>query len=131
MSGTKRSLGPLELDVMQRVWTRGQATVKEIWEELYEERKLAYTTVGTVLRMVEKKGFVTHHLRNRQFVYTPKVEQEEVSRGMLRDLLSSVFNGSASSLVTTLVKAEKLTDDELKRIRAVIDGQSGTEGDGK
>ncbi len=128
MSGTKKSLGPLELEVMQRLWARGQATVKDIWEGLYEERKLAYTTVATVLRMVEKKGFVTHHLRNRQFVYTPKIEQEEISGGMLRDLLSSVFNGSASRLVTTLVEAEKLTEDELERIRAAIDKESGAEG---
>jgi predicted transcriptional regulator len=128
LSGTKKSLGPLELEVMQRLWARGQATVKDIWEGLYEERKLAYTTVATVLRMVEKKGFVTHHLRNRQFVYTPKIEQEEISGGMLRDLLSSVFNGSASRLVTTLVEAEKLTEDELERIRAAIDKESGAEG---
>jgi predicted transcriptional regulator len=71
---------------------------------------------------------VTHHLRNRQFVYTPKIEQEEISGGMLRDLLSSVFNGSASRLVTTLVEAEKLTEDELERIRAAIDKESGAEG---
>ncbi len=125
MAAMKRRFGPLELDVMQRVWARGKATVKDVWVELYEERKLAYTTVATVFRQVEKKGFLTHHKEARQYVYTPKIEQEEVSRGMVRDLLSSVFNGSAASLVTTLVQTEDMTDEELARIRAVVDAQSG------
>ena len=124
MAAMKRRLGPLELEVMQRIWARGGATVKDVWEELYEERRLAYTTIATVFRQVEKKGCLTHHTEARQFVYTPKVDQEELSRSMVRDMLSSVFDGSAASLVTTLVEAEKLTEDELDRIRAIIDGQS-------
>ena len=109
---------------MQRVWARGKATAKEVWEELYEERKLAYSTVATVFRQVEKKGFLTHHTEGRQFVYTPTAVREELSRGMLRDLLGSAFSGSAAALVTTLVETEELTEDEMERIRAILDAKS-------
>ncbi len=74
----QRHLGPLGLDVMQRVWARETTTVKDVWEELYEDRKLAYTTVATIFRQVEKKGFLSHQRSGRKYVYTPTANREEV-----------------------------------------------------
>ena len=125
MAGMKRRLGPLELEVMQLVWGRGTATVKDVWEELYPARHYAYTTIATIFRQVEKKGFLSHCKQGRMYVYTPTVDREAVSRTMLGDLMSSVFNGSAAQLVTTLVQSEELTNDELGCIRAIIDARSG------
>ena len=125
MAAMKRRLGPLELEVMQLVWVRGTATVRDVWEELYPARKYAYTTIATIFRQVERKGFLSHRKEGRMYVYTPTIDQEEVSRNMLRDLVGSVFNGSAAQLVTTLVQTEELSNDELGCIRAIIDARSG------
>ena len=120
----QRHLGPLELDVMHRVWARETTTVKGVREELYEDRKLAYTTVATAFRQVEKKGFLSHQRSGRKYVYTPTTDREEVSRCMLTHLVGSVFKGSPSALVETLVHTDEVTEDELERIREIVDAQS-------
>ncbi|UCD74856.1 MAG: BlaI/MecI/CopY family transcriptional regulator, partial [Phycisphaerales bacterium] len=80
-------LGDLQLAIMQVLWEKGQATVAEVHQALLPARGLALTTIATMLSKLEKKGVLTHRRKGRQFVYRPRVAQNEVNRSMVGDLI--------------------------------------------
>ena len=114
---------------MSVVWDRGSATVREVWEALHPSRKLAYTTVATMLRQIEKKGLLRHTVQDRTYVFSPTVGREDVSQGLVADLVKGVFEGSAAKLVLTLIQNERLTTRELNEIKQLIDAQHRNMGD--
>lgn len=116
----RKRLGKLELQVMKLIWDRGEATVRDVWEMLYPERGLAYTTVATVMRKLEGKGFVKHDEKDRTYIYYPLADQDKVSQGMLREMIDGLFDGSAAKLVTTLIQGEHLTEKDLNQIQRII-----------
>jgi len=109
-----------ETDVMRALWRRGSATVAEIVEEY--TRPIAYTTVLTVLRVLEQKGYVTHdkELVGRAHVYRP-VDEQRVQRSHLRDLLDRMFAGRPDEMVNGLIDNERLTRTDLEALRRRID----------
>jgi len=120
----------LELEVMQIIWDRGEATVRQVWEVLYPKRKLAYTTVATVIRQIEEKEFLTHRKEGRTFVYRALTERSAVSRGMVSEMLDGLFRGSASELVTTLIETRRVSSEEIGEIQRMIDAYAeGAEDD--
>jgi predicted transcriptional regulator len=124
----RKRLGKLELQVMKLVWGNGVATVRDVWEKLYPEKGLAYTTVATVMRKLESKGFLKHDEKDRTYIYRPVVDQSEVSQGLLGELIDGIFDGSAANLITTLIQSERLTEKDLNQIQRVI--LEHQEGDG-
>lgn len=108
-----------ELDVMSVLWDAGSATVAEVRERLADE--LAYTTVLTVLRTLEQKGHVAHTGEGRAHRYRPLVKREAAGRSALRRLLDKVFEGSPELLLTQLVSDKNLTDEELRRLRRLLE----------
>lgn len=114
--------GKLELQVMKLIWNSGETTVRDVWEKLYPEKRLAYTTVATVMRKLEIKGFLKHYEKDRTYIYRPVVDQDEVSQGLLGDLIDGLFDGSAAKLVNTLIQSEKLTEKDLNQIQRIILG---------
>lgn len=108
-----------ELDVMAVLWDRDEATVAEVRERLRD--RLAYTTVLTVLRTLEEKGHVGHREEGRAYVYHPLVEREEAGSRALGGLLDRVFGGSPELLLTQLVEDRSLSDEELERMRRLLD----------
>ena len=116
----RKRLGKLELQVMKLIWDRGEATVRDVWEKLYSERGLAYTTVATVMRKLESKGFLKHDEKDRTYIYRPLADQEKISQGMLREMIDGLFDGSAAKLVTTLIQGEHLTERDLNQIQRII-----------
>ncbi len=78
---------------MKIVWRKGQATVRDVYETLLEHRKIAYTTVMTMMRVLEKKGYVKTQRVNRAFVYRPARPERQVVRSMVREFVDRVFNG--------------------------------------
>ena len=114
------TLTPQELELMKLVWARGQASVRDVYEALLEERRIAYTTVMTMLNVLEKKGHLRKKAAGRSFVYRPTRPQRQVIGGMVREFVNRVFGGSAEPLLVHLVD-ERLTPRELdalaKRIR--------------
>jgi predicted transcriptional regulator len=108
-----------ELDVMAVLWELGSATVPEVRARLADD--LAYTTVQTVLRTLEAKGYVTHDEEGRFHRYRPLVEREQAGRSGLRRLLDTVFAGSPEMLVTQLVSEGALTESQVKRLRQLLD----------
>jgi BlaI family transcriptional regulator, penicillinase repressor len=110
-----------ELDVMNVLWDRGSATVTEVREALHDE--LAYTTVLTVLRTLEEKGYVTHEEEGKAHRYVPAVEREAAAGSAVGKMLKKLFSGSPEMMLTHLVSDRKLTAADLKRMRKLIDDQ--------
>src|SRR6266550_2936121 len=103
------------------LWDLGDATVTEVRERLAD--KLAYTTVLTVLRTLEQKGYVDHTGEGRAHRYHPLVKREAAGRNALRRLLDKVFQGSPELLMTHLVSDRNLSDEELRRLRKLLEAR--------
>ena len=110
-----------ELDVMSVLWDLDSATVAEVRERLTDD--LAYTTVLTVLRTLEQKGYVGHTGEGRAHRYRPLVKREAAGRSALRRLVDKVFDGSPEMLLTNLVSDKNLSDKELRRLRRLLQGR--------
>ena len=110
-----------ELDIMAVLWEKGASTVAEVREALPDD--LAYTTVLTILRTLEEKGHVTHDEEGRAHRYRALVERAKAEKSAVSKLVKKLFKGSPELLLTQLVADRKLTDDDLKRMRALIDEQ--------
>jgi BlaI family transcriptional regulator, penicillinase repressor len=110
-----------ELDVMHVLWEQGSATVSEVRDALHDA--LAYTTVLTVLRTLEEKGYVTHEEEGKAHRYVPLVERDAAAGSAVGKLLKKLFSGSPEMMLTHLVSDRKLSAGDLKRMRKLIDDQ--------
>jgi BlaI family penicillinase repressor len=108
-----------EAEIMDVLWEHGASTVAEVRAELSDEP--AYTTVLTILRILETKGFITHTEEGRAHRYAAQVGREAARRSALRALSDKFFNGSAALLLTHLVSDQKLSREDVRRIRALLD----------
>lgn len=120
-------IGKVQLQIMQVLWERGEATAREITEALCQSAPIAHSTTQTLLRKLETKGAVTHETRERIFIFRPLSKQSEVTTTAARDLLTRVFGGSVYGLVSHLLKHEAVSDEELQRLRELIDAEGGPE----
>jgi BlaI family transcriptional regulator, penicillinase repressor len=111
-----------ETDIMQVLWRRGPSTVAEVREGLVDE--LAYTTVLTILRTLEQKQYVAHEEEGRTHRYHARVEQQAARKSALKHLTGKLFNGSAELLLTQLVSDQRLSSEQISRIRKLLDEKS-------
>ena len=112
-------LSDRELDVMAVLWARGSGTVAEVREALPDP--LAYTTVLTVLRTLEEKGFVGHEEEGKAHRYLPLVARERAGRSALTRMVDKLFDGSPELLLTQLVSDRKLSPHDIRRLRRILD----------
>jgi BlaI family transcriptional regulator, penicillinase repressor len=105
-----------ELEIMKVVWDLGTATVRDVYEKLLERRHIAYTTVLTMMKILETKGHLKKTQTERAYVYRPSKPKKQVIAGMVREFVSRVFNGSAEPLLVHLLEDEGLTAKELAEI---------------
>jgi len=117
-----------ELDVMGVLWDLGGGTVADVRDRLSDE--LAYTTVLTVLRTLEEKGYVGHVEEGKAHRFHPLVERQDAGTSVLRRLTRKLFKNSPELLLTHLVSDRGLTDEELRRMRALLEERLGDGGDG-
>jgi predicted transcriptional regulator len=122
MSRAKRTLTGLELEIMKVIWRLGPATVRQVYEDRLAHRQIAYTTVMTMMNILEQKGFLTKRQGERAFVYVAAQPEKLVIRSMVREFVERVFNGAAEPLLVHLVEDEKLTAEDLKQIRRAMKG---------
>ena len=108
-----------ELDVMGVLWDQGGGTVAEVRERLQDD--LAYTTVLTVLRTLEEKGYVGHVEEGKAYRYHPLVERQAAGSSVLKRMMRKLFKDSPELLLTHLVSDRRLSDDELRRMRALLE----------
>lgn len=105
-----------ELEIMKIVWQRESVTVRDVYEALLEHRKVAYTTVMTMLKILERKKYLKKNQQERAYVYRPAQPQRQVIGAMVRDFVNRVFNGSAEPLLVHLVEEHNLSREDLEEI---------------
>jgi predicted transcriptional regulator len=110
-----------EADVMQVLWDQGPSVVSDVQKRLSD--KLAYTTVLTVLRTLEAKGYVRHEEEGRQHRYCAAVQRQMAQKSALKHLLSKFFEDSSELLFARLVSDQKLTPEQIRRMRKLLDGK--------
>jgi BlaI family penicillinase repressor len=115
------TLTPQELAIMKVVWKLETATVRDIYEDLRARRDVAYTTVLTMMKILEQKGYVKKTKADRAFVYRPVQARQQVIGGMVREFVDRVFDGASRSALLHLVKQTKLSDKERKALLRAIE----------
>ena len=112
------NLTPLELEIMNVLWDLGSANVQAVQQKL--ERRSAYTTVQTILNILERKGKVKRELKDRAYIYRPAVTRKKVISQIFGDMIDRVFGGSAESLVMSLVETKHLTPEKLEELNRLL-----------
>jgi BlaI family penicillinase repressor len=120
-------LTKLELQIMQVIWKLGVSSVKDVQEGL--EQKLAYTTVQTMLNILERKGKLRRKLRGRAYVYSATVTEAKASRHAVRDLVDRMFGGSADELVMSLIKSRQIDPKRIAELTRRLEKESEEDGD--
>jgi predicted transcriptional regulator len=115
-----KPLTPVELELMQIVWRLGEVSVADVLAALPVERKLAYTSVSTVLRILEQKGVVHSRKVGRGHVYSALLAREDYEARSVRHLVETVFDGTPSALVERLVEAVPLSPEEVEQLRKLL-----------
>jgi predicted transcriptional regulator len=114
-------LTPQELAIMKVVWRLDKATVRDVYEALREKRAVAYTTVMTMMKILEDKGYLKKTLVDRANVYRPARPRQQVVGAMVRDFVDRVFDGAAGGLLLHLARDGRVSKEERERIRRMID----------
>jgi predicted transcriptional regulator len=117
-----RLLTEVELELMTILWRLGDGggSVNDVLESLPPERPLAYTSVSTILRILERKGVVKARKQGRGHLYVPRITKAAYEARSLRHLLSRVFDGAPAALVRCLVESEKLSPEDLRAIKGLL-----------
>ena len=110
-----------ELRIMNVLWDRGPATVHEVLHALTEKPPLAYNSVLTIIRILEKKGYVKHVKDKRAFIYMPLVDRKDATRSEVRRLVSRFFGDSHELLVLNLLEEQSIDAEELARVRQLLE----------
>lgn len=116
---------PGELDILNVLWRLGQATVREVYEDLNRSRPAGYTTVLKLMQIMTEKGLLERDESDRAHVYRPAAKREQTQRQMVGDLLDRVFSGSASALLLQALSHKPASRKELAEIRRMLDEREG------
>jgi BlaI family transcriptional regulator, penicillinase repressor len=122
---TSATLTEAELRLMEVLWSKGASTVQQVVDALPAEAPLAYNSVLTTIRILEKKGYVEHDKDGRAFIYTPVVAREDAARSEIRNLVRRMFRNSHELLVLNVLEEEQIDLAELDRLRAMLRQKEG------
>ncbi|MHC4558034.1 MAG: BlaI/MecI/CopY family transcriptional regulator [Planctomycetota bacterium] len=111
------ALSPSETEILRLVWQLDKATVQEVCDNLPVRRKIAYATVQTLLRRLEKKGYVKHHIRGKAHVFFAAVKSEKVIKRSVSDFLDRLFGGDPIPLMQYLAEHGKLNTDDIEELK--------------
>lgn len=117
---TLSRLGETEMEVLRHVWAMREASVADVHSIILKDRNVAYTTVMTVMRKLARKGFLHCDSTGSRYLYTPARAPAQVRQELVQDLLDQVFQGSASALVQTLVRSERIPPGERAEIQELL-----------
>lgn len=120
---TDRTPPPLtrrELEIMKTIWRLGEATVRQVYEAQRGRKRHAYTSLMTLMKILEEKGVLRHRAEGRAYVYYPAVSRAQVTARMVKDLMQRLFDGSPDPLVLHLLERERLTPETLREIKEMV-----------
>jgi BlaI family transcriptional regulator, penicillinase repressor len=120
MKPKQKSLTDVQTEIMAAVWAKGEATVSDVLDALPKTRRLARTTVQTLLGRLEAKGWLTHREEGNSFVYRATASHRQSKRGIIARVLDTVFNGSVEGLMMALLEQRGVSIEEAERIKAMI-----------
>jgi predicted transcriptional regulator len=109
-----------ELEIMKIVWDFNAATVRDVYETLLARRRIAYTTVMTMMKIMEDKGYLKRRLERRAYVYEGTRPKKQMIREMVSEFINRVFNGSAEPLLAHLVEDRRVSERDLKQVAKMI-----------
>ena len=115
------TLTPQELAIMKVVWRLDAATVRDVHAALQERRDIAYTTVMTMMRILEEKGYLKKTVGERAHVYRPAKPRHQVVGAMVRDFVDRVFDGASEALLVQLARDNRLTDKQRRIIKRLLE----------
>lgn len=118
------TLTEAELRVMNVLWSKGPATVQQVQDWLSADHDLAYNSVLTTIRILEKKGYLKHTKDSRAHLYRPVIARDEASRSEVRHLVSRFFGNSHHSLLVNLLQEQNLDSEEVKQLRQILESSS-------
>lgn len=118
--GPDKALTEVELELMTILWRRGEGTVADVIEGLAPERDLAYTSVSTVLRILEQKGIVKARKEGRGHVYVPVLKKADYEARTVRQVVDRVFDGTPVALVRQLLDTVGVSEDELRELKKML-----------
>ena len=117
---TDRTPTERELEILKVLWQRGEATVREVFEEMSGHAPIVQNTVQAFLRTMEEKGLVSHRLEGRTFIYHPTLRHEDTKQRMVSRVLQRVFDGAIDQLVQSALSLRRPTADELERLEELV-----------
>jgi BlaI family penicillinase repressor len=118
MGKSKRpAMSPAETEVLRLVWQSREATVQQVYDALPANRKVTYVTVATLLRRLERKGYLRHRVRGKAFLYVPAAKKEDVVRRTISDLVERLFGGNPVPLMQHLAQHSGITDADIERLK--------------
>ena len=120
MRSSRTVLTEHELEIMHVVWQHPSVTVRDVYEELLQHRKIAYTSVMTMMGILERKGYLQKKKGDRAYLYRPTHPKSRVLRSLVNDFVGRVFNGSAKPLLVHLLENEQLSEQELDEIAGLM-----------
>jgi predicted transcriptional regulator len=115
------TLTPQELAIMKVVWRLDKATVRDVYEAMRRKREIAYTTVMTMMKILEEKGYLKKTRVERAYLYRPAKPRHQVIGAMVRDFVDRVFDGAAAPLLVQLARDGRLSKDEKDMIRRIAE----------
>ena len=109
-----------ELEILKVLWDRGEATVRDVYEELRQRLPIVQNTVQAFLRTMEDKGLVRHRLEGRTFIYQPTYQRQQTTQRLAEQLLTRAFDGAMDQLVQSVLSLRQPTKDELARLEELL-----------
>lgn len=119
------TLTEVEQRLMEIVWDRKSATVSEVLAKLSQDRKVAFNTVQTMLRILERKGYLKHKVEGRAFRYYPIVDRGQASTSAVKQLLNRFFDGAPGKLAINILENERLSESDVARLRRLLSDARG------
>ena len=118
------ALSPSETEILRLVWQLNKATVQDVCDKLPAKRKIAYATVQTLLRRLEKKGYLKHHIRGKAHVFFAAVKSENVIKRSVSDFLDRLFGGDPIPLMQFLAEHGKIDADDIEKLKKLAEKNS-------
>ena len=121
-----KKLPPLsdsQMEVMQEIWSRGEATVTEVWQAVSVKRAIARNTILTVMDRLERKGWLTKRAVANAHLYKATVNQKKTLGQVVKDLANNAFEGAAGQMIVAMLESSELTADELDSIAEIIEAK--------
>jgi BlaI family penicillinase repressor len=116
-----------ELQIMKVVWEHGAATVKQVFEAISQQKTTAYTTILTIMGILEEKGVLVHSRAGRAYVYRPLLSRRQATRNQIQDILVRFFDGSPEKLIKNVLENEIMEPEQIGTVRTILESRQQNE----